>query len=290
MKLIKFSKIVAVFLLSGALFSSCEKEDSLGTSRLDTTETERDELDTWLYDNYVLPYNIDVNYRWNENMFDNSRYLYPPKKENVKKVMQVVKKVWIDSYTEATKDINPKFVRDYAPRQFALAGGNNLNKDGSNTLGLADQGQRIVLFTVDLIDVHNLNSIRQFIHTIQHEYVHILNQTKRHDKLAYGAITPSGYDSNWTNYDDLESLNDGFITPYSRTNVDEDFAEISAAMLVDIASYNNIVNNISVQSGRDAIRKKEALVVKYYKDQFQIDFYKLCEITDKNTKLAAQMN
>lgn len=287
MKVKNISIAVMALLFSGFVFTSCEKEDSLGESRLDTTEKPMNELDSWLHENYVLPYNIAVNYRWNENMVDNSRYMYPANPKNVKKVMEMVKLVWIDSYEEAAYT---GFVRELSPKQFALVGGNNLNKDGSNTLGLADQGQRIVLFTVDLVNVNNINSIRQFVHTIQHEYVHILNQTVRFDKLAYGKITASGYDSNWTNYGDTESLNAGFITPYSRVSADEDFAEVAAAMLVDLEKYNNTVESISNPEGKAALRKKEELVVEYYKNLLKIDFYKLCEIADKNTRLATQLN
>ena len=61
-------------------------------------------------------------------------------------------------------------------------------------------------------------------------------------------------------------------------------------MLVDLEKYNNTVESISNPEGKAALRKKEELVVEYYKNLLKIDFYKLCEIADKNTRLATQLN
>ncbi|WHT37786.1 putative zinc-binding metallopeptidase [Myroides sp. mNGS23_01] len=277
--------LLAIAVATGTL-SSCDKDNSLNKeSVLNTDEKEYTTLDLWLRSTFLFPYNISVDYEWNQYKVDNNRYLTPADPVNVQKVMKVVKKVWIDSYTEVTY---PEFIKEYTNREFVLVGGVNLNKEGTQTLGLADQGQRIVLFTVDLIDVTNVNQIRQFVHTIQHEYVHILNQKKIFDKEAYGEITPAGYDSNWQNYNDQSSRNQGFISAYSRSNVDEDFAEVTAAMLVDINAYNTMVNGISNADGKAKIRAKEALVVDYYKNVWDIDFYELCRKADANTIAAAE--
>lgn len=266
-------------------FSSCDKDNSLDKeSVLNTKEKKYTPLDLWLRSNFLDPYNISVNYEWDQYKVDNKRYLTPPNPDNVEKVMKVVKKVWIDSYTEVTY---PEFIREYTNREFVLVGNRNLNKEGTQTLGLADQGQRIVLFTVDNIDVTKVNEIRQFVHTIQHEYVHILNQKRIFDKEAFGNVSPAGYDSNWSNYKDAASRNEGFISAYARSNVDEDFAEMAAAMLVDINAYNSTVAAIADASGKAKIKEKEALVVDYYKSVWDIDFYDLCQKADANTIAAA---
>lgn len=287
MKKVSFLKIALMLSIFVGVLSSCEKDSSLSEdSVLDTSEKPKNALDQRLYDNYTVPYNIAVYYKWEPYKVSYNRYLFPPDPNNVEKVMNVVKKVWIDSYTELTR---PDFIYDYSPKEFVLVGGRNMNPDNATeTLGLADQGERVVLFIVDLIDVHNVASVRQFIHTIQHEYVHILNQTKPFNKMTYGALTPSGYNANWSNYGEVESLNAGFISSYSRSNVGEDFAEMSATMLVDINAYNAKVDGISNETGKKAIRTKEAMVVEYYKDQWGIDFYELCEITDRNTTEVVQ--
>lgn len=286
MKAIKILKLsLAASVLLG-MFASCEKESALDSkSVLDTTPKAMSPLDTWLKDTYTTPYNIAVDYKWDQYKVDNNRYLTPPSPSNVQKVMKVVKKVWIDSYTEVTYS---EFIKEYTNREIVLVGGVNLNKDGTVTLGLADQGQRITLFTVDLINVSSVPEIRRFIHTIQHEYVHILNQKKVFDKKEYGEITPGGYDSNWSNISPSQALSKGFITPYSCSNVDEDFAEIAASMLVDINAFNTTVNNITNVTGKASIRAKEALVVDYYKMRWNIDFYELCKVADRNTILASQ--
>ncbi|MDM1044042.1 hypothetical protein HX004_04185 [Myroides sp. 1354] len=280
-----FKLALAVSLAAGT-FVSCDKDNSLDKdSVLNTDKVEYSPLDLWLRETYLYPYNISVEYKWDQYKVDNTRYLTPADPKNVEKVMKVVKKVWIDSYTEVTY---PEFIKENTNREFFLVGGVNLNKEGSQTLGLADQGQRIVLFTIDLIDVTNVNEIRQFVHTIQHEYVHILNQKRIFDKEAFGEITPSGYDSNWQNYNDPASRNEGFISAYSRSNVDEDFAEMAAAMLVNFTAYDAMINAVPNATGKAKLREKEALVVEYYKDIWDIDFYDLCQKADANTKKAAE--
>lgn len=285
MKKINLLKWTVAASMAAITFTACDKDNSLDSdSVIITEEREETALDLWLKETFLEPYNINVDYRWNQYKVDNKRYLTPAKPENVQKVMKVVKKVWIDSYVEVTY---PEFIRENTNKEFVLVGGVNLNTDGTQTLGLADQGQRVVLFTVDLINVSSTSQIRQFIHTVQHEYVHILNQKRVFDKMAYGAISPSGYDSNWSIHTTASSLSEGFISSYARTNVDEDFAEMAAAMLVDIKAYNLTVEALPADA-KNKIRQKESIVVEYYKSEWDIDFYKLCEETDKNTVLASQ--
>ena len=49
-------------------FSACS-EDSVdeGMSVIKDSQTPQNALDRWLYQNYVLPYNIELRYRWEDN-------------------------------------------------------------------------------------------------------------------------------------------------------------------------------------------------------------------------------
>ncbi|WP_166922175.1 substrate import-associated zinc metallohydrolase lipoprotein [Flavobacterium poyangense] len=280
MKLLKIYKLVVLSLMI-LIFHSCSHEDKPTDSRLDYTQPVKTDLDKWIAENFTSPYNISAYYEWNQNMVDNSRYLFPPTVDKVKPALEIVKKIWVDSYT-TVGGVN--FVKKIAPREFVLVGGVNLNSTGTQTLGLAEGGQRISLFKVDKLDNKNRKDVTQFIHTLQHEYVHILNQQKPFNEQAWSKITPSGYTTSWYAEKEADSRNLGFITSYARLNIHEDFAETAAAILTYSKSeYETIVNNIKDPKGKAAVKEKEALVVQYYKEVFNIDFYALRDEAQKNT-------
>lgn len=279
MKIVKTYK--AALIAGVLLLASCSHEDQPTESRLDFSVPTKTDLDKWISTNFLDLYNINVYYEWDQNTVDNTRYLFPPKVEKVQPAMEVVKKIWIDSYT-TIGGVN--FVKKIAPREFVLVGGVNLNTNGTLTLGLAEGGQRITLFQVDNLNKKNRANVTQFIHTIQHEYVHILNQTKPFDEQAWSKLTPVGYTSTWYTEPIATSRNLGFVTSYARLNIYEDFAETAAAILTSSkAEYDAILASVTDATAKANIKAKEALVVKYYKDAFNVDFYALRDQAQKNT-------
>ena len=280
MKILKIYKVI-VMITGVILFTACAHEDQPTESQLDSSVPNKTELDTWLTDSFLDPYNIKVYYEWNQNLVDNNRYLYPPAVENVESAMEVVKRIWIDSYTTIG---GADFVKKIAPREFVLVGGTNLNTTGTITLGLAEGGQRVTLFQVDYLNRNSRADVTEFIHTIQHEYVHILNQTKPFDVQAWAKLTPSGYTSSWYIQPTATSRSLGFITSYARLNVYEDFAETASTILTSSkAEYDAILASVTDATAKANLRKKEAIVVQYYKDAFNINFYALRDEAQKNT-------
>jgi substrate import-associated zinc metallohydrolase lipoprotein len=279
MKII-YNKIALLFLTIVAL-ASCTGEDQVGESQLNYNQPIKTALDNWISINYLDTYNINVQYKWNQNTVDNSRYLFPPAVEKVQPALEIVQKIWLDSY----KTIGGiDFVKKIAPREIVLVGGVNLNSVGTRTLGLAEGGQRVTLFETDYIDRTDRENIKEFIHTIQHEYIHILNQNKPFDEKAWAAITPVGYTADWYNYSIPSSNELGFITSYARSNINEDFAETASVILISSeAEYDDFLNNIQSDTAYFALIAKEALVVKYFKDAFDMDFYALRDEAEKNT-------
>ena len=264
-------------------FASCANEDKLLDSQLDYSHEPKTELDNWIDSNYLDPYNINAQYRWNQNTVDNNRFLFPPMVDNVQKALEVVKKIWLDSYSEIGGN---DFVKKVAPREIVLVGGKNLNTNGTRTLGIADSGQRITLFEVDYLDKTNRANVTEFIHTIQHEYVHILNQNKPFDEQAWQKITPGSYTGNWHLEDLKDSRNLGYVSNYARNNVIEDFAETASIILTSSkVEYAAILASITDANGRAKLKQKEAMVVKYYEDAFNIDFYALRDAAERNTTI-----
>jgi|JI10StandDraft_1071094.scaffolds.fasta_scaffold137555_2 substrate import-associated zinc metallohydrolase lipoprotein len=272
-------KIVTLLLIS--VLISCSSDDKLTTSQLPDTNPENSELDNWIDANYVDPYNIAVYYNWNQNKVDNNRFLFPPYQDKVQPVLEIVKTIWLDSYTELG---GPDFVKKIAPREIVLVGGINLNTTGTVTLGLAEAGQRITLFETDNVNKKDRENVQRFIATIQHEYIHILNQTKPFNEQAYEKITPAGYTTNWYATSIEQAREEGFITDYARASVIEDFAEMASIMLTySKEEYESILGSIVSVKAVNDIKAKEALVVSYFKQAFDIDFYALRDAAERNT-------
>ena len=272
-------RIITLILIS--VLISCSSDDKLTESRLDTTEPILTELDSWIETNYVNPYNIAVYYKWDENKVDNNRWLVPPFEYNVQPIMEIVKTIWLDSYAEVG---GPDFVKKIAPREILLVGGLNLNTTGTVTLGLAEAGQRITFFETDYVDRKSKESVQRFIATIQHEYIHILNQNIPFDEKAWGKITPSGYTTNWYATSVAQAREEGFITDYARSAVIEDFAEMAAIMLTSSKEeYQNILDSIESDQAYSDIKAKELIVVNYFQQAFNMDFYALRDAAERNT-------
>lgn len=278
----KIFKTYKTAVVAGVLLlASCAHEDQPKESQFDFSVPVKTELEKWIGTNFLTPYNINVYYEWNQNLVDNNRYLYPPEVSKVQPAMEVVKKIWIDSYTKIG---GTDFVKKIAPREFVLVGGINLNTNGTVTLGLAESGQRVSLFQIDNLNKKSRASVTQFIHTIQHEYVHILNQTKPFDEQAWAKLTPVGYTTSWYVEPIATSRSLGFITSYARLNIYEDFAETAATILTSSkAEYDAILAGVTDPVAKANIKAKEALVVKYYREAFNIDFYTLRDEAQKNT-------
>ncbi len=280
MKLIKYNKIAMLIMVSMSIIS-CAHDDQPGDSQLDYTQPIRTDLDNWIADTYLNPYNINVQYKWNQNTVDNSRYLFPPTINKVQPALEIVETIWLKSYSEIG---GADFVKKIAPREIVLVGGVNLNSVGTRTLGIAEGGQRVTLFETDYIDRSDRANVSEFIHTIQHEYIHILNQHKPFDEKSWSVLTPGGYTADWYNFSIPVSNEIGFITSYARSNINEDFAETASMILIySKAEYAAFLAGIKSPTALAALKAKEALVVKYFKEAYNMDFYALRDAAEINT-------
>jgi substrate import-associated zinc metallohydrolase lipoprotein len=191
--------------------------------------------------------------------------------------MDVIKKIWIEPYVLRAGEV---FVKQHAPKQFVLVGSAEYNNDGTIVLGEAESGRKVTLFVINNFEKTNVPAVKQMLHTIHHEFAHILHQTILYPR-EYKQITPSGYTASWYNTSDAAALSLGYITPYARASFDEDFVEMISTMLVEgHDGYEAIVNSTST-AGKELLRKKEALVVAYFKESWNIDFYTLQAATEE---------
>ncbi len=87
------------------------------------------------------------------------------------------------------------------------------NNDGTITLGTADAGARITLTVVNDIDENDHEWVFQQLHTIYHEFAHIVHQNFNLPP-NWEQISPQGYTSagSWYNLSNEEALERGFVS------------------------------------------------------------------------------
>ena len=262
------------YLLILALLSqACEKEEDLGPSIFDTTAKPLSELDQWIYSNFVVPANMSVEYKWIDGDADTQKNLVPPKEELVKPFLEVVKRVWMDVYTQQGGN---DFIKMNSFRRMLLVGSASYN-NGTITQGTAEGGVQIVLYQVNDFNSKNLITLKRYFHVIHHEYGHILQQ-KIPISVDFQSITGK-YDANWDDYTDDVAKRMGFITAYSISEPNEDFVEILATLFTNTKEeWDAKLAEISTGPGDDEgnaaidkIRQKEEFVRVYLKTNWGID-------------------
>lgn len=291
--LIKYCKRMMMAISCICMLTACNKEDDLNNideiPGLGGDSWVKGPIDHWIYDNLTKPFNIAAKYKWDQFELELNKTLVPPKEEKVIPVMEAVKKVWIDNYVAEAGEL---FIKKYCPKFFVLAGSASYNTDGTITLGTAEGGRKVVLYVLNDFRTKNMPgyqpsdsfSIKQMFHTIEHEFGHILHQNLMYSQ-DFKRITPGLYTANWTNMSDAGARRDGFVTAYAMSAPDEDFVEMIATMLIEgKADFDKIVNSIPAGTSmngttqadaKSRLRQKEAMVVTYFKDVWDIDFYSL---------------
>ncbi|WP_426326302.1 substrate import-associated zinc metallohydrolase lipoprotein [Pedobacter sp. R-06] len=295
--------LLSIVALATIFLAGCSKKDDLSANLvgLGGDTWTKGPIDEWISANYTTPYNIEVKYKWDRSeLGEIYKNVVPVKEELVVPIMDIIKKTWIDPYV-AVKGAN--FMKTYTQKQFYLAGSPSYNSNGTITLGTAEAGRKIVLLDLNTFNPANKPAVKQILHTMHHEFGHILNQN-----IAvtpdYQRITPSDYTATWFNifrgaYSSTAALdkilyeNDfwgkGFVTPYSRSNKDDDFVETLSTLLEGgAANFDNIINNLFVYDGlyikrngkgvyeqntdaRSKLLRKKAIVISYMKDSWGID-------------------
>ncbi|CAN5903485.1 putative zinc-binding metallopeptidase [soil metagenome] len=263
----------ALLLFSLGTFVSCQNEvDNLDTSLLGLGGDSwvKGPIDQWLDQNYVTPYNIEVKYRFDRYEVALNRVLVPTREDRIIPVMETIKKTWIEPYEQTA---GPDFIKRLSPKQFVLVGSPQFNPEGTITLGTAEGGRKIVLYKLNDFDKKDKAEVRQMLHTIQHEFAHILHQTVMYPE-EYKRIT-TDYTASWQDYSLADARSRGYISEYSRSSPDEDFVEMISFMLIEGKTNFDSILNSAPASAQPLLRRKEEMVVRYFKESWNIDIYAL---------------
>lgn len=288
MKNIKF---ILSLLIASAMFWSCADE------QLDAESIFKDEVigvsnefDTWLYNNYTVPYNIQFKYRFDEKETD-FRYNHAPASyEKSVALSKLIKHLWVDAYDEL---LGKSFLQKHGPRVFQLIGSRAFTGAGSVVLGTAEGGLKVTLYNVNGIDVDNpdLDYLNYwYFNTMHHEFAHILHQIKSYS-TDYNLITPTDYQSgSWVNVPDTMALRMGFISPYGSSEPQEDFVEmISRYVTSSDQQWNNLLENpthrnrVAAAAGKQKILEKLAFVKDYLISNWDINLDELRKIVQRRS-------
>ena len=232
-KYFKYISALALVAIAAMSLSSCS-EKGLGDTIFPDVSDELDpnsytyKFDKWLKENYLDVYNLEFQYRLQDNETNMNYNLEPATLENAVDLAVLAKYMWFDVYEEVSG--SKEFVKMYGPRIIMLVGSPAITpQTGTIIVGLAEGGIKVTLLHVNSMNPMNIYALNgDYFHTMHHEFTHILHQTKTIPR-EFQLISLGRYDAlNWQdrNAGVVHSL--GFVTPYGSSEIREDFAEISA--------------------------------------------------------------
>jgi len=234
--------LLMILALSLLVFNSCEEDldsesifvdlptDEQGRVGLDPNSYTY-ELDRWLWDNYLLPYNLQFKYRMEDVGADMNYNLIPTRYEKAIDMAVLTKYLWFDVYKDV---IDPDFLKRYGPRIIHLIGSAAFNpNNGTKILGLAEGGIKVTLFQCNELDYSNIDYMNeQFFKTMHHEFAHILHQMKSYPK-EFNLLSAAHYlPFNWEGRDFRIAASLGFVSAYGGSETREDFVEVIANYIV----------------------------------------------------------
>lgn len=288
-------KIIIAALLVTVFAGSCKKEDALGSvdniSGLGGDAWTQGAIDNWILDSLTVPYNIAVKYKWDQGELqsDFNKVLVPPKEEKIIPVMSSINHAWINPYVS---EAGSSFFKNISPKFFILVGSPAYER-GAEKLGTAEGGRKVTLYDINDFRIKGMpgyvlsdtENVKQVFHTIHHEYAHILAQNIKYP-VEFSQSSASSYTSDWLNVFPEDAMNEGFISQYAISQGGEDWAEMVSLMLVEGRDwFDRYVNSINYAGttpngttaamARARLRQKEAVVVSYFKQAWNIDFRSL---------------
>lgn len=274
---------------------ACQNRDELNDKSVIVKEIKNtDALDEWLLTNYTKPYNIDVKYRWDANTIGLTHTTTPPSREQVKPVMEAMQMLWIDVYKKVADEV---FLKTYAPREVYLYGSKNLDIEGYEQIKSVHTPIQMPLFRVNDFKKSDSASVGKLMRMAHHHFVKALIQKKPFDREAFTKLNFYAYNDDWGRLspDNLYTLatrasDYGYYSMFAaRGGVEEDFAETVSAMLCntkqdvdymiyDYAGYIDPYNPDDKERAQKAVKTltgKREFVIKYFKDNFDINFNRL---------------
>lgn len=243
----KINKIA--FLLLFVLNCIACSEDKLNeVSVIDEgkAQIEATELDNWILNNITKPYGIEVIYRWEKNNNSAGVFIYPPKVEKVRAVLETVKELGLETYR--LNEVGGKdFLLGRVPIKLYLYGGGNPDENGVERLYNPQlTAAEMCLYNVNDFEAGNADKVFVLMRSVHHQLAKRLMQLMNYDYDKFFAISghrytgttepiaaPLGYAQTGKEKFGLDSYANkrGFYTMLSFLSAEDDFAEIISSTL-----------------------------------------------------------
>ena len=290
----RYIKTVFCGLLLFSVSSCMNREDFTESIFVDEPALDSDSktypFDKWLYDNYLIPYNLDFRYKMQDVGSDISYNLVPTVLDKAMDMAILVKYLWFDVYAEV---VSNDFLKKQGPRIIHLIGSPAYNP-ALNTivLGSAEGGIKVTLYRCNELSSRNIDMMNEYyFKTMHHEFAHILHQRKTYPK-EFETYTAGYYDpTGWYLRSLSEAASIGCVSPYGSSQPREDFVEIIANYIVKTDAQWNAIMNLASKPGIDfngqvvpnnlkmrgdeIIKAKLEMVGKWLKEAWEIDLHAL---------------
>ncbi|MEM6361795.1 MAG: substrate import-associated zinc metallohydrolase lipoprotein [Bacteroidota bacterium] len=281
-------KQIVTYILVTAVLNGCYPDESLDVAVNDSDIELETELDEYIQENFTDPYGMAIRYKFIDNYVAPGTRAVPPRLETVRPMLDFIEDFWVDPYLEVNNGRG--FFENHVPAEIILLGGFIFNDDGTVTLGTADAGARITFTNVNAIDPDSVEWRALQLQTVYHEFAHTVHQQYKLPS-AFETISPTGYTSagSWFNLTDEEALLRGFVSPYSTSSPNEDFAETVAFYLFDTEFFENFTEDEENcetaaceerNEGREKIRQKVSAIINHYE--------KVTEVSLEDLRAAVQ--
>lgn len=271
--------IAALMFIALPWLAACSDDNDLdGQSIITIDNVQYTDFDRWLRANYVNTYNVDFQYRFQDIETDRNYYLIPADYNQSVELAHTIKYACLESFDEVA---GIDFTRANFPKQIYLVGNWEWRNNGTYTLGTAEGGKKIFLAGVNEFDSHrgNIDELNYYyLHTIFHEFTHILNQTKDYAS-DYQLITPNYVTGAWNEApNDTGYLHRGFITDYAQESAAEDYAEMFSGYVTHSAAWWQAQLEEAGPTGRSFLELKLTSVREYMRDSWGIDMDALRDV------------
>lgn len=243
----KLKKIYLAFLMP-LILMGCSEEKLSDRSVIDDgkKQIETTELDKWILDNITKPYGIEVIYRWEKNAGSTGTFIYPPKLENVRAVLEAVKELGLETYR--LKEVGGNdFLLGRLPIKLYLYGGGNPDENGVERLHNPRlTAAEMCLYNVNDFKPSDADKLFVLMRSVHHQLAKRLMELIPYDRDKFLTISghrytgsteliaaPLGYAHTGKEKFGLDAYANkrGFYTMLSFLSAEDDFAEIISATL-----------------------------------------------------------
>lgn len=251
-----FNNIIYLFICILFVCFACHKNNSI--KQVQKPDSQKLQIngdsciDYFIYNNFTVPYGIDVTYLWERNFNSNHIANNPPKLEKVKEVLATLKFIWIGLYKKFPLWDN--LLKTAHPLRIVLYGEKNIDPQGVILLSGGNKSAvEMQIYDVNNFSMTDTTKVYTLMRSVYHQWSKRLAELVPYDREVFLKISRKDYQyttvgeieqalstqrNNMKDYFrvGLQSLKKGFFTTHARITPNDDFAETISAILTTPAT------------------------------------------------------